>query len=93
MRDSMVFETYATEIFYFFDEIIVNLENVDAALTEIRRVSQLGIMRSEMFKDMRATFMETLSLTLEDRFTETAEENYKLLNSFVIFNARRYTLV
>jgi hypothetical protein len=40
MRDSFEFETYAMQIFGLFDDVIDNLENVDAALDEIERTGK-----------------------------------------------------
>lgn len=40
LRESLEFETYAMQIFGLFDEVIQNLENVDAALDEIEHTGK-----------------------------------------------------
>lgn len=40
LRESFEFETYAMQIFGLFDEVIQNLENVDAALDEIEHTGK-----------------------------------------------------
>lgn len=40
LRESLEIETYAMQIFGLFDEVIQNLENVDAALDEIEHTGK-----------------------------------------------------
>lgn len=50
MRASEAFENTAMEIYQVFDDVINNLENVDAALKEIRRAAMSFPLNKQMLK-------------------------------------------
>ncbi|KAK3093094.1 hypothetical protein FSP39_010999 [Pinctada imbricata] len=83
MRESLEFETHAVNLFGLFDDVISNLENVDAALSDIHDAAQSSLMSEALVKDMEETFYETLRTVLDDRFTDALKENYTLLYSFI----------
>ncbi|XP_048733939.1 uncharacterized protein LOC125650047 [Ostrea edulis] len=84
MRESFEFETYALQIFGMFDDVIENLENVDAALDEIERTGKQ--LTLQLITDLEESFMNSVRLLLDERFTETLQENYRLLYGFVKSN-------
>ncbi|XP_063426638.1 hemoglobin subunit alpha-D-like [Mytilus trossulus] len=84
IKDSFEFENDALEIFGLFDDVVNNLEEVDKALVEINHVFSTNEKTSEILKAMDPTFMGLLSEILGDRYTETTEENFRLLYDFVL---------
>ncbi|XP_061172703.1 uncharacterized protein LOC133182022 [Saccostrea echinata] len=84
MRESLEFETYAMQIFGMFDEVIQNLENVDAALDEIEHTGKQ--LTPQLVTDLEDCFMNSLHLVLDERYTETLQENYRLLYGFIKSN-------
>lgn len=84
LRESLEFETYAMQIFGLFDEVIQNLENVDAALDEIEHTGKQ--LTLQLITDLEECFMNSLHVVLDERFTDTLQENYRLLYGFVKSN-------
>ncbi|XP_053376849.1 uncharacterized protein LOC128547740 [Mercenaria mercenaria] len=84
LRKNQDFEDKAMDIYVIFDGVIANLEDVDKALQEIQYGAPATQFSHKMVKDYQGAFMETIRLHLgSDRFTETTENNYKLLYEFI----------
>lgn len=90
-KESFEFENDAMDIFGLFDDVVNNLEQVDAAIREIRRMFSSHEKAVEMLKDMKPTFMELISETLGDRFTSTTAENFHLLYGFILSEGEKDT--
>lgn len=83
-KKSEIFKDKAMDIYNIFDGVITNLETVDKALEEIEYGAQATEFTQEMFKDYQTAFIEIIRLHLgSERFTETTEDNFKLLYKFV----------
>ena len=86
MRESLEFETYAMQIFGLFDEVIQNLENVDAALDEIEHTGkQLTIQLITVSVLFLSTNISFLFITITPK--NKNEKSHDFFNSSKTFHA------
>ena len=86
MRESLEFETYAMQIFGLFDEVIQNLENVDAALDEIEHTGkQLTLQLITVSVLFLSTNISFLFFTITPK--NKNEKSHDFFNSSQTFHA------
>ncbi|ELT94139.1 hypothetical protein CAPTEDRAFT_214116 [Capitella teleta] len=88
MRASTSFENAAVPVFNLFDDVMENSENVDIAIAQIGMGAtphkKIKGFRTDYLKAMEEPFIEAVSVTLGDRFTDPTEQNFRKLYQFVI---------
>ncbi|WAR18270.1 hypothetical protein MAR_000108 [Mya arenaria] len=90
-RKSEAMQERSMDMYNLLDGLVTNLEAVDKALYEIQYDAPATNFTPRMLEDYREPFITTIRITLgSDRFTETTEENFKLLFGFVQQEMTKY---
>eukprot|EP00914_Ancora_sagittata_P003539 GHVO01007437.1.p1 GENE.GHVO01007437.1~~GHVO01007437.1.p1 ORF type:complete len:228 (+),score=39.10 GHVO01007437.1:16-699(+) len=88
VRASTSFENACTPVFNLFDDVMENSEKVDIAIHQIKMAAaphkKIKGFRTDHLKLMEDPFIDSVSETLGDRFTDAKEQDFRKLYQFVV---------
>ncbi|XP_030855013.1 myoglobin-like [Strongylocentrotus purpuratus] len=85
LRNDMGFENQAVMILNIFDEVVEQLNNLDAAISLLTKTGKKhSMIDPDMMMKFEKPFLETVKETLEDRYNEKIEAIYITFTKFVL---------
>ncbi|ESO86862.1 hypothetical protein LOTGIDRAFT_128314 [Lottia gigantea] len=90
LRMSEVLEKHASKVMSILDDSINNIDSVDITLELLHRTgaSHKGYQgfTAELFWEIEQPFLDSVKLTLGDRYTDNMDSIYKITIKFILEN-------